>query len=108
MLCQKEEFQVGDLMYKALEDGNGVAVAKYVDENVTEVIIPEEIVYGHYIYEVSQDAPGRLGIWLGWRIVESYMEHNESISLQELMSEPDAQKILESSFYKQTRQNRTK
>ena len=50
----KEKFQVGDLMYKALEDGNGVAVAKYVDKKITEVVIPEEIVYGHYIYEVKE------------------------------------------------------
>ena len=50
----RDEFQVGDLMYKALEDGNGVAVAKYVDKNITEVIIPGEIVYGHYIYEVKE------------------------------------------------------
>ena len=43
---------------------------------------------------------GRLGIWLGWRIAQSYMEHNEEVSLQELMAEPDAQKILEESYYK--------
>ena len=50
--------------------------------------------------EISQDAPGRLGIWLGWRIAESYMEHNQTVSLQELMAEGDAQKILEESYYK--------
>lgn len=50
--------------------------------------------------EVSQDSPGRLGIWVGWRIVESYMEHNENVSLQELMEESDAQKILELSSYR--------
>ena len=55
---------------------------------------------GPFTSEVSQDSPGRLGIWLGWRIVESYMEHNESVTLQELMSEGDAQKILELSRYK--------
>ena len=55
---------------------------------------------GPFTSEVSQDAPGRLGIWLGWRITESYMEHNENVSLQELMAEPDAQKILENSYYK--------
>ena len=55
---------------------------------------------GPFTSEVSQDAPGRLGIWLGWHIVESYMEHNENVSLQELMAEPDAQKILEESYYK--------
>ena len=55
---------------------------------------------GPFTSEVSQDAPGRLGIWLGWRIAESYMEHNESVTLQELMAEGDAQKILELSYYK--------
>ena len=55
---------------------------------------------GPFTSEISQEAPGRLGIWLGWRIVESYMAHNENVTLQELMAEPDAQKILENSYYK--------
>ena len=55
---------------------------------------------GPFTSEVSQDAPGRLGVWLGWRIAESYMEHNETVTLQDLMAEGDAQKILENSFYK--------
>ena len=55
---------------------------------------------GPFTSEVSQDAPGRLGIWLGWRIAESYMTHNEAVTLQELMAEGDAQKILEESYYK--------
>ena len=55
---------------------------------------------GPFTAEISQDSPGRLGIWIGWRIAESYMEHNESVTLQELMAEPDAQKILELSYYK--------
>ena len=55
---------------------------------------------GPFTSEVSQDAPGRLGIWLGWRIAESYMAHNENVTLQELIAEGDAQKILENSYYK--------
>ena len=55
---------------------------------------------GPFTSEVSQEAPGRLGIWLGWRIAESYMEHNENVTLQQLMAEPNTQKILEESFYK--------
>ena len=55
---------------------------------------------GPFTSEVSQDAPGRLGIWLGWRIAESYMEHNKEVTLQQLMAEGDAQKILEESYYK--------
>ena len=55
---------------------------------------------GPFTSEVSQDAPGRLGIWLGWRIAQSYMEHHPEAGLQELMAEGDAQKILEESYYK--------
>ena len=56
--------------------------------------------------EVSQDSPGRLGIWLGWRIVESYMEHNREVTLQQLLDENDAQKILEESHYCQNTDNK--
>lgn len=55
---------------------------------------------GPFTAEVSQEAPGRLGTWIGWRIARSYAEHNQDVTLQELMAEPDAQKILENSFYK--------
>ncbi len=56
--------------------------------------------YTHWNSNIHRGAPGRLGIWLGWRIAESYMEHNETVTLQELMAEGDAQKILEESYYK--------
>ena len=55
---------------------------------------------GPFTSEVSQDSPGRLGIWLGWRIAQRYMEQNEQVTLQELMAEGDAQKILELSSYR--------
>lgn len=55
---------------------------------------------GPFTSEISQDAPGRLGVWLGWRIAESYMEHHPEVTLQQLMAEPDAQKIMENSYYK--------
>ena len=55
---------------------------------------------GPFTAEISQESPGRLGIWVGWRIIDSYMRHNEEVTLQELMEDGDAQKILEKSFYK--------
>jgi len=55
---------------------------------------------GPFTSEVSQESPGRLGTWVGWRIVESYMEHNDSISMQALMENGDAQQILEQSYYR--------
>ena len=55
---------------------------------------------GPFTAEISQESPGRLGVWVGWQIVDSYMRNNENVSIQELINEGDAQKILEQSFYK--------
>lgn len=55
---------------------------------------------GPFTAEISQQSPGRLGTWVGWRIVESYMEHHPEVSLVDLLKESDAQKILEQSYYK--------
>lgn len=55
---------------------------------------------GPFASEVSQDCPARVGTWIGWHIVKSYMEANEDVSLQELMLDGDGQKILTKSKYK--------
>ncbi len=49
---------------------------------------------------ISQDSPGRLGTWIGWRIVESYMKSNKTVGLKELIDESNSQKILENSDYR--------
>ncbi len=49
--------------------------------------------------ENSESAP-KLGVWTGWQIVRAYMEKNPDITLQKLMLEKDAQKILTESKYK--------
>jgi len=64
------------------------------------VVLTSYLNEGPFTAEISQDSPGRLGTWIGWRIAESYMENNRDVTLQQLMAEPDAQKILEESFYK--------
>jgi len=55
---------------------------------------------GPFTLEISQESPGRLGTWIGWRIAESYMRHNKDVTLQQLIENSDAQEILERSFYK--------
>jgi hypothetical protein len=77
---QKDKFQVGDLMYKALEDGSGVAVAKYVDENITEVVIPDTIMFGHYNYEVKEIG---FGAFLGCSGLSSVTIGNSVTSIGE-------------------------
>ncbi|WP_375579539.1 gliding motility lipoprotein GldB [Marivirga tractuosa] len=51
-------------------------------------------------FEISQQCPGRIGIWVGWQIVKSYMRNNPDVSLQELMQNTDAQQIFSQSKYK--------
>lgn len=48
----------------------------------------------------GNDSPPRLGWWIGWKIVKSYMNKNGEISLPQLMNEYDARKILNQSGYK--------
>ena len=48
----------------------------------------------------TQESPGRAGIFIGYRIIESYMNKNENISPLQLMQNPDAQNILEKSGYR--------
>ena len=55
---------------------------------------------GPFTAEISQESPGRLGVWVGWQIVDSYMRNNENVRIKQLIDEGDAQKILEQSFYK--------
>ena len=49
---------------------------------------------------ISQESPGRVGTWIGFQIVESYMKHNPAISLRDLMNDNNYQKMLEQSDYR--------
>lgn len=49
---------------------------------------------------ISQESPGRLGTWIGLRIIKSYMDNNQDVSLTDLMDETDSRKILELSQYR--------
>jgi gliding motility-associated lipoprotein GldB len=50
--------------------------------------------------EISKEAPGRIGRWLGWLIVREYMTKHPEITLQQLMEESDAQKIFKESGFR--------
>ncbi|MCK5906810.1 MAG: gliding motility lipoprotein GldB [Flavobacteriales bacterium] len=52
-----------------------------------------------FYLELDQQSPGRVGVWLGWQIVKSYMDNND-VSLSELMSNKDAKGIFKKSRYK--------
>jgi hypothetical protein len=54
---------------------------------------------GPFTGDFTRESPARAAVWLGWRIVEDYMRHNNRITLRDLMYDNDYQKILTLSKY---------
>lgn len=54
--------------------------------------------FSKFYLEIDNESPGRIGQWVGWQIVRSFMENNE-VSLQEMLK-MDAKQIFEKSKYK--------
>ncbi|MFV0365331.1 MAG: hypothetical protein ACK5JS_02360 [Mangrovibacterium sp.] len=52
-----------------------------------------------YTSSFSAQSPGRVGCWLGWQIVRSYMEQHPEVTLNELMAEKETKTILNKSAY---------
>lgn len=48
----------------------------------------------------NRDSAPKLGVWTGWQIVKKYMTEHPEVTLQQLMADQDAQKILNQSKYK--------
>ena len=60
----------------------------------------ENAAFSKFYTSFDSDSPGRIGQWIGWRIISSYMKSHHDISLIDLINEQDAQKILRESRYK--------
>lgn len=94
----------------------------YTPEAISESFDNEEFIWSHFVENellfetnpfeirkyigeapftdaISTKAPGRLGRWLGWNIVDDY-QFNQNLDLQTLMAEPDARKIFSESGYR--------
>ncbi len=53
--------------------------------------------------DVGPECPGRIGQFVGWQIVNAYMDEKPDTTLPELMSEPSGAKIFRDSKYKPER-----
>lgn len=54
--------------------------------------------FSKFYLEIDNESPGKVGAYIGWQIVNSYMKNNE-VSLQQLL-QTNAQEIFEKSKYK--------
>jgi len=50
--------------------------------------------------QVGEKCPGRIGQWVGWQIVNSYMASHPEVTLPQLMGTADAQNLFKQSRYK--------
>ena len=58
--------------------------------------------FSKFYLELDNQSPGRVGRWIGWQIVKSFMNQNPKTSAQELLSMP-FQKLFYLSKYKPKR-----
>lgn len=66
----------------------------------------DPLTYARYVKEgpgtsgFPDGAPGKIGAWVGWQIINAYMDQHANTTLTDLLNQKDAQLILEQSAYK--------
>tara|TARA_R110001583_G_scaffold8413_5_gene40200 strand:+ start:6061 stop:7020 length:960 start_codon:yes stop_codon:yes gene_type:complete len=58
----------------------------------------ESAPFSKFFIDIDKESPGRIGVWLGWQIVRSYMKNN-NVTLQQLLN-ANADEIFKNSKYK--------
>ena len=54
--------------------------------------------FSKFYMEMDKESPGRIGVWLGWQIIRSFMNNN-NVTLQQLL-QLDEQELFKNSKYK--------
>ena len=54
--------------------------------------------FSKFYLEIDNESPGRVGTWLGWQIVRSYMNNND-VPLEKMLK-MNAKELFEKSKYK--------
>lgn len=80
------------------------------EENIWGTIVKEKLLFesnmkvmnqwfldAPFTAGLPQESPGKVGVWLGWKMVKQYMDENENVSLQQLQ-DVKAESILK--YYK--------
>lgn len=77
----------------------------FIDENLlfdSDSRLPNRFInlapFSKFYLEIDNESPGRVGQWLGWQIVRSFMENND-VDLQEMLR-MDPKQLFEKSKYK--------
>lgn len=116
----KKMYQVDCLLPDTVDNikiGYSLEKMKWVEENETQIwtyFMERKMLYStdpdlfsrfvadapfsKFYIDIDKDSPGKIGVWLGWQIVRSYMNNN-NVTLQQLL-QTDAEEIFKKSKYK--------
>ncbi len=89
--------------YKWCEDNIKQIWGHFLEKKILYDTKPEYIKYveeAPSTYGMPDSSPGRVGAWLGWQIIRSYMKNNSNTTLKQLIANKDSQKILELANFK--------
>ncbi len=87
--CRNNEAEMWTFFLKhdLLYSSEYMEIRKYITEAPTTPGMPH-------------NSPGKVGVWMGWQIVKSYMDKNPDITLKQLMESEDNQQIFLTSGYR--------
>jgi gliding motility-associated lipoprotein GldB len=120
MISYGKAYYFTKLILPQLPDENIIA---YTNEQVADIKQNETVIWAHFIdnqllfesshfvknkymgerpfvAEIGRRCPGRIGAWLGWKIVNAYMVKNKDISIQKLMETENSEAIFSNSGYR--------
>ena len=86
-------------------ENNEFSIWKYLIEesllySKDQFVISKYMNPAPYSKGMPHDSPGQVAVWVGWKIVDEFMQNNSEISISELFEIKDAQYILNQSKYK--------
>ena len=86
--CQRNEKDMWSYLveHKLLFNTDAFTIKKFVND-------------APFTHNFPKESPGRAAVWIGYRIVNRFMDRNESVKLSQLMEERDYQKILNGAKY---------
>jgi len=88
--CEENEAEIWSYLIdkKVLFDSDGSLDARFV----------RKAPFSKFYLDIDQESPGRVGVWIGWQIVKSYLQNNDVDLKTMLSTEPS--EIFEKSKYK--------
>jgi len=68
--------------------------------NTERMVMQKYVGDSPFTYYLGQESPGRAAVYLGYRIIESYVKNNPELKLVDILKQNDAHFILREARYR--------